>query len=401
LTLNYWMITRYCQQQLLEALNAMPVVALLGPRQVGKTTLALTIAQLVQKESIYLDLESDADSNKLQDPEAYIKRHPGKLLILDEVQRKPDLFRILRGIVDERKRNGERAGHFLLLGSASRDLLQHSSETLAGRIRYLELTPFSSFELQLTQKANYNLEYRWLTGGYPDSYLSNNLKNSWDWRRDFIATYMDRDLPNMGVNIPSAQLNRFWKMLAHYSGQQINYSELGRSMELSHTTIKNYLDVLTDFFMIRQLRPWSGNIKKRLVKSPKIYVRDSGLLHNLLNIFSLDDLLAHPAVGGSWEGFVIENILNQITSRWQYSYYRSATQNEIDLILETPDSEIWTIEIKRNSAPRLGRGFYEACNDVGATHRWIINASVDRYPLSEDIEVIGLQEFLELIESKN
>lgn len=394
------MIKRLFQKKLLEALQAMPVVALLGPRQVGKTTLALAVAEIMSKSTAYLDLESEEDFNKLSDAEAYLKRMDGKLLIIDEVQHKPNLFRILRGIVDARKRKGERTAQFLLLGSASRDLLQQSSETLAGRIRYLELTPFMAHELLNNANDHSVLEQLWLRGGFPDSFLSSTNEESWNWRNDFISTYMERDLPSMGVGIASAQLKRFWKMLAHYNGNQVNYSELGRSLELSHTTIKNYLDVLTDFYMVRQLQPWSGNVKKRLIKSPKIYIRDSGILHSFMNVYNFDTLLAHPSMGASWEGFVIENILTLLDNRWEYSYYRTATQIEIDLVLHIPNGEIWAIEIKRASAPKLGRGFYEACNDIGATHKWIVNANDERYPLPSQVEVIGLVEFLNLLKIK-
>jgi predicted AAA+ superfamily ATPase len=394
------MITRNLQSELKLALKNMPVVALLGPRQVGKTTLATGVVDFFTKPSLYLDLESDTDYNKLQDAEAFFKRYDNTLIIIDEVQRKPDLFRILRGIVDQRKRNGERAGHFLLLGSASKDLLQHSSETLAGRIRYLELTPFTANEL-IPNKHFYNMEKLWIQGGFPDSYLAETENESWKWRNDFIGTYMERDLPLMGVKVSPIHLRRFWKMLAHYNGNQINLSEVGRSLELSHTTIKSHLDILTDFYMVRQVPPWSGNVKKRLVKSPKIYIRDTGILHSLLNISSLYTLMSNPALGASWEAFVIENILNSLDTRWQYSYYRTATQIEIDLVLETPDGEVWAIEIKRNSAPKVSKGFIEACNDVKATHKWIINSLEDRYPVSNGIEVIGFTGFVQMIFDKN
>ena len=394
------MITRNLQSELKLALQNMPVVALLGPRQVGKTTLATGVVDFFTKPSLYLDLESDTDYNKLQDAEAFFKRYDNTLIIIDEVQRKPDLFRILRGIVDQRKRNGERAGHFLLLGSASKDLLQHSSETLAGRIRYLELTPFTANEL-IENKHYYNIEKLWIQGGFPDSYLAETENESWKWRNDFIGTYMERDLPLMGVKVSPIHLRRFWKMLAHYNGNQINLSEVGRSLELSHTTIKSHLDILTDFYMVRQVPPWSGNVKKRLVKSPKIYIRDTGILHSLLNISSLYTLMSNPALGASWEAFVIENILNCLDIRWQYSYYRTATQIEIDLVIETPDGEVWAIEIKRNSAPKVSRGYIEACNDVKATHKWIINSLEDSYPLSNGVEVIGFTDFVQLIFEKN
>lgn len=378
----------------------MPVVALIGSRQVGKTTLAMEVSKDIGKQVSYIDLESDADFNKLTDAEAYLKRFSGHLLIIDEVQRKPDLFRILRGIVDERKRTGERAGHFLLLGSASSDLLQKSSESLAGRIRYIELTPFTVTELHEKEKETFDLERLWLRGGYPDSYLASDNNVSWEWRRDFFSTYVERDIPTMGAGVSATQLKRFWKMLAHYHGKQINQSEFGRSLETSHTTIKNYLDLLTDFYMVRQLSPWSGNVKKRLVKSPKVYLRDSGILHSLLQLSNMDALFSHPIIGTSWEGFVIENIINQVDDRWECNYYRTAAQAEIDLVLHSPDNEIWAVEIKRASAPKLTRGFYEACNDVQATHKWVINANNERYPLAENVELTGLLEFLQIIRNK-
>jgi predicted AAA+ superfamily ATPase len=395
------MFERILQEKLVNALQSTPVTALLGPRQVGKTTLALTVGAIANKETSYLDLQSDSDFNKFTDAEAFLKRFDGKLLIIDEVQRKPDLFRLLRGIVDERKRKGETTCQFLLLGSASRDLLQQSSETLAGRIRYLELRPFTAPEVIQNQGSEINLSTLWLRGGFPDSYLAASAVESWNWRNDFISTYMERDLPMMGVGIQPAQLKRFWKMLAHYNGNQMNLSELGRSLELSHTTIKSHVDILTQFYMVRQLQPWSGNIKKRLIKSPKIYIRDTGILHSLLNISNEEMLMNHPNMGASWEGLVTESILSVLDNRWSFSYYRTATQQEIDLVLESPEGEVWAIEIKRASAPKLGRGFYEACKDIGATHKWIVNAGNDQYPMKGGVEVVGLRQFLEVLRVKN
>ncbi|MBL7906698.1 MAG: ATP-binding protein [Bacteroidales bacterium] len=394
------MIKREKTRQLIDALQAMPVVALIGARQVGKTTLSIEISKQINKQVTYIDLESDADFNKLTDAESYLKRFSNQLLIIDEVQRKPDLFRILRGIVDERKRNGENTGHFLLLGSSSADLLQKSSESLAGRIRYLELTPFTINELSENERAALSLEKLWLRGGFPGSYLAATEQESWEWRRDFYVTYVERDIPTMGVGVPPNQLKRFWNMLAHYHGNQVNFSELGRSLETSHTTIRNYLDLLVDFYMVRQLFPWSGNIRKRLVKSPKIYLRDTGILHSLLQISNVEALFSHPSLGASWEGFVIENIINLLNDRWEYYYYRTATQAEIDLVLHSPANEIWAIEIKRTSVPKLTRGFYEGCKDIGATNKWVISANNDRYPLPGEVEVIGISAFLELIKEK-
>lgn len=392
------MIPRLLETSLIKAIAAMPVVALLGPRQVGKTTLALEIAKTrVDKKTFYLDLELDTDLAKLDDPEGYLRRFENQLLIIDEVQRKPDLFRILRGLVDIRKRNGERVAHFLLLGSASRDLLQQPSETLAGRIRYQELKPLSILEIYNTDPSGFNPETLWLRGGFPDSYLSGNDDESWEWRSDFISSYVERDIPQMGPQIPATKMRRFWSMLAHLHGQQANLSALGKSMGVSHTTIRTYLDILTDLYMVRQIPPWAGNTKKRLVKSPKIYLRDTGLLHRLLNISDFETLLGHPSVGASWEGFIIENIITSLSNKWQYSYYRTTAQTEIDLILEGPKGEIWAIEIKRSSAPRVTKRFHSGCRDINATKKFVIYSGSERFTMAENTEVIGAVGFFQLL----
>ncbi|MFN5649379.1 MAG: ATP-binding protein [Sphingobacteriales bacterium] len=392
------MITRSLENRFNRALDSMPVVALLGPRQVGKTTLALEIAgKRLEKKWTYLDLELESDLSKLTDAESYLKGFEGRLLIIDEVQRRPELFPLLRGLVDARKRKGEKTAQFLLLGSASRDLLYQSSESLAGRIRYLELSPFKVWELHQHDPLGFNVNKLWFRGGFPDSYLAASDEDSWEWRNDFIATYVERDLPGMGPKIPSARMKIFWTMLAHFHGQQIVYSSLGKSLEVSHTTIKTYLDILTDFYMVRQIQPWSGNTKKRLVKSPKIYLRDTGLLHKLLNIPSYESLLGNPMIGASWEGFVAENIILQLTDQWRYSYYRSSTQAEIDLVLEGPDDEVWAIEIKRSAAPQISRGFHTAAEDIKATRKFVVYSGSERYPLGQSTEAIGLIAFLQMI----
>lgn len=392
------MIARLIEEKLLNALRNVPVVALVGPRQVGKTTLALKMAQqAIEKPSSYLDLELDTDLSKLSDAEGYLRRFENQLLIIDEVQRLPDLFRVLRGLVDVRKRNGEKAGQFLLLGSASRDLLQQSSETLAGRIRYLELIPFLALEIYETDPLGFNAEKLWFRGGFPDSYLAPTENESWEWRNDFIATYVERDIPLMGPNVSASRMKKLWTMLAHYHGQQVVLSELGKSLEVSHTTIRTYLDILIDFYMVRQIQPWSGNTKKRLVKSPKIYLRDTGLLHNLLNISSFDSLLGNPVLGASWEGFVVENIIVSLSSKWRYSYYRTTAQTEIDLVLEGPDQQIWAIEVKRSSAPTLGSGFHTACDDIKATRKFVVYSGTDQFPMAGNTEAIGLIEFLKMM----
>jgi hypothetical protein len=391
------MIKRSLESSLRTALAAMPVVALLGPRQVGKTTLALEVAKAGDKQTAYLDLELDSDLAKLDDPEAYLRRFENQLLIIDEVQRKPDLFRLLRGLVDIRKRAGEKSGQFLLLGSASRDLIQHSSETLAGRIRFLELSPFSVLEIHQHRQRNAGLEKLWLRGGFPDSYLAKTEDDSWSWRSDFIASYVERDIPFMGPRVAATTMRRLWSMLAHNNAQQVNYSKLGASLGVSYKTVKNYIDTLTDFYMLRQIQPWAGNSKKRLVKAPKIYVRDSGLAHRMLNIPDIETLLGHPAIGASWDSFVIENILRTISDKWQHSFYRTSAQAEVDLVLEGPNRQVWAVEIKRSSAPTVTKGFHFACEDIRATKKYLIYPGTERFPLANDIEAMGLLAFLEML----
>lgn len=393
------MIFRSLQPSLLRALSRMPAVALLGPRQVGKTTLALEVAQAaIDKPVTYLDLELDSDRTKLQDPETYLRSMEGRLLIIDEVQQMPGLFRTLRGIIDDRKRKGEPAAQFLMIGSASRDLLRQSSESLAGRIRYLELSPFRVPELLVAGGLDFSLEKLWLRGGFPLSYLAPDEEESWAWRSDFLSTYVERDIPQLGMDVSPTRMRRFWTMLAHLQGQQVNLSSLGKSLEVSHTSIRTYLDLLTDLYMVRQLPPWSGNTKKRLVKSPKVYVRDLGLLHRLLAIPSFEDLLGHPVAGHSWEGFVIENILAALPDQWQASYYRTATQTEIGLVLERGHQETWAVEIKRSVAPKVAAGFHTACEDVQATRKWVLYSGQDRFPIGQNTEVIGLAEFLTFLQ---
>jgi len=389
------MLRRLLEDKVIQALTTMPVVALLGPRQVGKTTLALEIANnKLNKDVVYIDLERDSDLGRLNEPETYLQRFANKLLIIDEVQRKPDLFRTLRSLVDERKRAGERAGQFLLLGSASRDLIQHSSETLAGRIRFLELSPFSIFELLSNAPQSFDIEKLWMRGGFPDSYLAGSDDASWDWRSDFIASYVERDIPLMGPKVPATRMKRFWMMLAHWHGQQVNMSSLGKSLEVDHKTIRSYLDILTDFYMVRQLQPWAGNTKKRLVKSPKVYLRDSGLLHFLLNISDYDTLLGHPVLGASWEGFVLESIIQSLSNKWQFSYYRTSGQTELDLVLEGPQNEVLAVEIKRSIAPKVSKGFHSASDDIKATRKFVVYSGEDRFPLTQDTEAISLSAFL-------
>lgn len=375
------------------ALRTRPVVALLGPRQVGKTTLARLVADEMTKPSVYLDLERPSDRAKLGDAELFLSRQTKRLTILDEVQRMPELFPLLRSLVDERIRGGEKTGHFLVLGSASRDLLRQSSESLAGRISYLELSPFTLDEVERPRR-RLDIDRLWLRGGFPDSYLAHDDGQSDEWRGQFVETYLTRDLPQLGLRLPSELLARFWTMLAHGQGDQLNAARLAGSLGVSGNTVRHYLDVLTELFMVRQLRPWSGNSTKRLVKSPKVYVRDSGLAHHLTRILEVDSLLGHPLCGASWEGFVIENVLAQLPDSWQASYYRTSAQAEIDLVLEGPRSQVIAVEVKRTLSPTLSKGFRFGFEDIGATKGIVVMPAGTRFPLSEQVEAVPLRELI-------
>lgn len=389
------MLARDLSVTLRNALQAAPVVALLGPRQVGKTTLARHVTQTLDGPAIYLDLERPSDANKLAEPELYLTRQFGKTVVLDEVQRQPDLFPLLRSLVDEQIRAGSRSGQYLVLGSASPDLLRQSSESLAGRIIYLELTPMHLKELEV--QGALNLERHWIRGGFPLSYLAETEENSLLWRTNFIRTYLERDLPQLGLRLPAEQLQRFWAMLGHGQGNPLNASRLASSLGVTGTTIRKYLDLLTDLYMVRQLRPWSGNSTKRLVKSPKTYVRDSGLLHSLTNIHDIETLLAHPMCGSSWEGYVIESLCLCVPNTWDASYYRTSAQAEVDLVFETPQNRRIAIEIKRTLSPKPSKGFRFGAEDIGATDQFFVIPHGERRPLDARIDAIGLIDFVELL----
>ena len=391
------MIKRSLEHEIMQALNSMPATALLGPRQVGKTTLALEIAENHRKPTIYLDLERDSHLARLDDAENYLNRCNNQLLIIDEVQRKPGIFPLLRSVIDSRIRNGERTAQFLVLGSTSRDLLRQSSETLAGRIRFLELKPLSILEIYDSFTDDFDIVKLWLRGGFPSSFQAESDELSWKWRGDFISSYVERDIPQMGVQIPSTTIRSFLSMLAWENSNQINFSRLGSSLGVSYHTIQNYISILSSAFMVRMLFPWAGNVGKRLVKSPKLYLRDSGLMHRFLRITDYDDLLGHPMIGASWEAFVIENILREISDKWAVSYYRTRSQAEIDLVLEGPRSKVLAVEIKHSLTPRVTRGFHLACDDIGATEKYVIYTGKDRYPMGNDIEAIGILEFMQLV----
>lgn len=377
------MIERAISPVLSQALDETPAVCLLGPRQTGKTTLALAIRE--KRSAIYLDLESERDRSKLQDAELYLEGHLDRLVILDEVHRAPGLFPVLRGLIDRARRTGPTYGRYLLLGSASLDLLRQSGESLAGRIRYLELHPFSLQETGTTA-----MEALWLRGGFPDSYLAPDEMRSLRWRLDFIRTYLERDIPQFGPRIAAETLRRFWTMLAHRQGAPLNAAELARSMGVDVKTISRYLDLLGDLFLIRRLPPWHANVGKRLMKSPRIYLRDSGLLHALLDLGDRDGLLAHPVVGASWEGFAVENLLQAAPEGVAGYFYRTSGGAEIDLLLAFPGGGKWAIEVKRGPNPKPERGFHEASADLEPTRRLVVYPGTERYPLAKDIEAVPL-----------
>ena len=379
------MIDRALYPRLADAIAYSPAAALLGPRQAGKTTLALEIGK--RHHALYLDLESEQDRAKLAQPELYLRDHLDKLVILDEVHRAPGLFPILRGLIDQARRSGRRFGLYLLLGSASLDLLRQSGETLAGRIAYLEFTPFHVLETSAVPA-----DELWLRGGFPDSLLARDAARSLRWRQDFIRTYLERDIPQFRPRIAAETLRRFWNMLAHYQGSLLNTAQLARNLGVDSKTAGGYLDLLVDLLLVRRLPPWHANLGKRLVKSPKVYVRDSGLVHALLNIPDKETLLSHPVVGQSWECFVIENLLNCAPDSVQGHFYRTGGGAEIDLLLSWPDGRLWAIEIKRSLAPKIERGFFSACDDLRPQRKFVVYAGAERYPLAADIEAVSLAE---------
>jgi hypothetical protein len=378
-------------------LKRSPSVALMGPRQVGKTTIALNISATIP--SIYLDLESRIDLEKVRDINAFHDDNRNKLIILDEVQRLPEVFAQLRGIIDKERRKGNRAGQFLFLGSASIDLLKQSSESLAGRIAYIELHPIDVSEY--AGKSIENMNVLWIRGGFPESLLAASDQGSLDWRRDFIRTYLERDIPQLGPRIPAETLDRFWTMLAHNQGSVLNAAHLARNLEVAGVTVGRYLDLMVDLLLVRRLKPWTFNIGKRLVRSPKIYIRDSGITHALLNIGNYTELLGHPVVGGSWEGFVIENIMSVAPLNVQAFYYGTPAGAEIDLILEFSPTEKWAIEIKRNTAPSVSKGFYIACDDIKPQRRYVVYSGKDRFPLAHGVLAIPLFELMHEISQKH
>jgi predicted AAA+ superfamily ATPase len=388
------MIERHFLSTLTQRLQASPAVVLLGPRQVGKTTLALQVANNWPTGSTYLDLERPADRLRLDDADAFLRIQGNKLVILDEIHRMPGLFEILRGIIDERRRDGQRFGHFLLLGSASLDLMQQSSETLAGRVAYVDLGPIQALEWASTE-----LDTLWLRGGFPDSLLAANDAASLRWREDFVRSYLQRDVPMFAPRLPAETVGRLWTMLAHQQGALLQQSRLASGLGVSSPTLDRYIDLLVDLQLVRRLRPWSGNTGKRLVKAPKVYLRDSGLVHALLGLENLNDLAGHPVCGMSYEGFCIDNLLAATKDSVTPYTYRTHAGAEIDLMLERGGKPWMAIEIKRSTAPSLSKGFDVACNDLGISQRFVVYPGTERFPMRHGAQAIGLVELMQRLQS--
>jgi len=385
------MIQRNLQKTITESLGYFPVVGILGSRQVGKTTLAQSIRDSFQPDAVYLDLELPSDFNKLQNPELYLGQFEERLVIIDEIQRLPSLFPVLRALVDRRRIGGR----FLILGSASPALIRHASESLAGRIIYHELRPLDIFEI-----AKSDILRLFLRGGYPLSYLMDGDEESHQWREAFIRTYLEMDIPQLGIHIPAVQLRRFWTMIAHSHGQLWNASKVAGSLGVSAPTVRRYLDILEDTFVIRQLQPYHVNLKKRLIKSPKVYIRDSGLLHTLLNIRSLDDLHGHPSLGSSWEGFVIEQVISLLTNKKEVYFFRTNAGAEIDLLFFDDNRRPVAVEVKYSMSPSLSRGFWNAFDDLGCPLGYVIYPGSEMYPLTEKVHALPITDLVKIIERR-
>lgn len=382
------MIPRQAKAVVQGMLDRAPAVVLTGTRQVGKTTLALEIAR--ERDAAYLDLERPSDAAKLASIEDYCARHADRLVVFDEIHRMPGLFQPLRSIIDERRREGRPTGHFLFLGSASLDLLRQSGETLAGRVAHFELRPLNVGEVPPDAR-----DELWLRGGLPESFLAADDRTSFEWRFDFVATYLERDIPALGPRIPSETLRRFWTMLAHNQGRTFNAAQLARSLGVKGVTVGRYLDLMVDLLLMRRLPSWSSNVGKRLVKAPKTYLRDSGVCHALLGIESYDSLLGHPVVGGSWEGFVVESVFGAAPAHAQWGHYRTRSGAEIDLALDLGAGKLWAIEVKRSSAPSVSRGFHAACDDLRPTRKYVVHAGDESFPLRHGVEAITLPDIVQ------
>lgn len=387
------MMQRRLEDAVRRALGYQAAVAVIGPRQVGKTTLALAIGK--DLDAVYLDLEDRVDRDKLTDPRLFLERCEDRLVILDEIHRVPELFQDLRGIIDRGRRKGKGTGRFLVLGSASIDLLRQSGESLAGRIAYVDMGPLDA--LEIPDDAG-SLNRLWVRGGYPDSYLARDDATSLKIRKDFIRTYLQRDVGLFGPRLPAETLERLWTMLAHSQGGLLNASRLASGLGVSAQTVTRYVDLLADLLLVRRLPPVRANVGKRLVKSPKTYVRDSGLVHALLGLVDYNALAGHPVVGPSWEGFAVETLLAVAPPGTTAGFYRTSAGAEIDLVLELPDRNgLWAIEIKRGSSGTPRRGFHNAREDLGPDRSFVVYSGDERYPVAEDIDAIGLREMARLL----
>lgn len=390
------MIERRAKQHVREALERQAAVVIIGPRQVGKTTLAQDLAD--ERPSIYLDLEASEDRAKLADPALFLRSYEDRLVVLDEIHRAPEIFQTLRGLIDQGRRRGRRTGRFLILGSTSIGLLRQSGETLAGRIEYIDLGALDVAEVAPEPEAAQRL---WVRGGFPDSLLAHTDADSFAFRRNFIRTYLERDVPQFGPRIAAETLERLWTMLAHGQGATLNAARLAASLGVSSPTVSSYVNLLVDLLLVRKLQPYSTNAGKRLVKSPKIYVRDSGLVHALLGIDGFETLAGHPVVAMSWEGFVIESLLAATPERTIASFYKTLAGAEIDLFLELPGNRgRWAIEIKRSLSPKPERGFHHAREDLQPDRSFVVYPGSDQYPIAEGVLVIGVRQLTErLLES--
>ena len=382
------MYQRQSQQKLIQRLQQFPAVGLLGPRQVGKTTLAFA-QKALYPDALYLDLELPSAQRQMDDPEAFLMAHAQQLVILDEVQRMPELFGILRGVIDQRRRMGQASGQFLLLGSATGVLMQQSSESLAGRVAYVELPPLLAPEIFTDQPSVADLNALWVRGGFPLSWLAPTDADSMTWREVFMATYLEKDIPALGPRIPATTLRRLWTMLAHHQGELLDLSKLAAALAISGQTVSRYIDLLCDLMLVRRLPAWHGNVGKRLIRSPKVYVRDSGLVHALLGLPNLDAVLGHPIAGSSWEGFVMEQLINAAPQA-QASFYRTSNGAEVDLVLTFRNQQTWVVEIKRSSAPTVSRGFYQAATDLDAVRKLLVAPVAQPFPLKDGIEVVDV-----------
>lgn len=386
------MLTRWITDRLQRSLAQNAAVALLGARQVGKTTLSQHISK--GTDALYLDLESPEDLLKISDPASFLRSHSDKLVILDEIQRAPDLFMVLRGLIDKNRQKGRDTGQYLLLGSASMDLLRQSSESLAGRISYIEMTGLNALEID---QRKHTIQTLWLRGGFPKSYLAKDDDVAMEWLEDLIRTYLERDVPQMGFSVSASKLRRLWTMLAHLQGETPNISKLAANLEVRRAAINHYIDILTDLLLVRRLEPWHANVKKRLVKSPRTYVRDSGVLHRLLGIGNHDALLSNPVFGKSWEGFVVENIHSVLPRLAETYFYRTAAGAEIDLVIKMPNGDLWAVEIKYGVAPKISKYFNETCQDIGATRKYIVYGGDDEFPIGNDVHMISLEKLMRVL----